>query len=207
MANEVSGSRLLPASVRGTHINGHAEIARAAMAQRVLAVQNVPLHYARVWDARQTNLPGTAAADDLAYITGTLGTNMPLIQSSDGKATTITQYAGFEIPIPDDYEDGETFTIRLTAGMTTTVSDTTATIDVQAYLSNDDGTTGSDICATAAQSINSLTPAEFNFTITPTTLGAGGRLNVRIAIAITDGATGTVVKGSLYAVKVLSDRR
>lgn len=206
--NEVSGSRLKPGVVRAVHISGHAEISRSSMAQRVLAVQNLPLSQCRVWNARQTNLPGTASSDDLGYITGTLGTDSPSVQTSDLKNLgATTMYAGIEVEIPEDYEDGETFSIVLPAGMKTTVASTTATIDVQAYLINEDGTVSSDLCNTAAQSINNLTAAEKSFTITPDTLFAGGRLDVRIAIAVNDTGTGTAVIGALYGIKILCDRR
>lgn len=61
---------------------------------------------------------------------------------------------------------------------------------------------GSDLVTTSATTINSLTAAAKEFAITPTGLVAGDELDVRVTIAITDGATATAVIGrimKLYA--------
>ena len=102
---------------------------------------------------------------------------------------------------------GKTTTLRLIAGMKTTVASSSCTIDAEVYRSDETGGVGSDICATALQSINNLTAASKDFTITPTSLVAGDMLDVRIAIATNDSATGTAVIGRLIAIKLLSDRR
>src|SRR5690606_29119544 len=47
----------------------------------------------RVHDAPGTALPNTAASDDLGLVVGPFGTVTPTLQTSDAKATTITQYA------------------------------------------------------------------------------------------------------------------
>lgn len=207
MANEIL-SNLATESVKDRHISATAAVQRAKLEQRVLAKDNIPLTNCRVWDAVQTNLPGTAASDDLGLIVGTLGTDLPCIETGDLKnAGATTRYARLQIPVPYDYEAGETVTLRLVAGMKTTIASTTATIDAEVYRSAEDGTVGSDICATSATTINSLTEANKDFTITPTTLVAGDILDVRIAIAVNDTGTGTAVIGRLVAIKLLSDRR
>ena len=61
--------------------------------------------------------------------------------------------------------------------------------------------------ATAATTINSLTFANKDFTITSSSLAAGDILDVRIAIAITDSATGTAVIGEIGAIEFLLDIR
>lgn len=157
----------------------------------------------RVWDAAQTNLPGTAANDDLAIISGTLGSADPILQTSDGKATTVTQYARCQFVMPVEYVSGESITLRVNAGMSTTVSDTTGQIDASVYLNGG----GSDIVTTAAQSCNSLTPANFDFTVTPTGVVAGDVLDIRLKAYIVDSATGTAVKIDVNKVSVLTDIR
>lgn len=206
--NEISEGSIKTGVLKNIHCSDAMELERDKLAQRVLGTDNVPLSACRVWDAQQTLLPGTAAADDLAFVTGTLGTNMPSIQTGDLKAAgATTRYASLQAELPEDYEDGQTVTVELVAGMKTTVADVSATIDLQAYRSAEDGTVGSDLCATAAQSINSLTAATKSFTLTPTSLVAGDLLDLRIAIAVNDAATATAVIGCLYAIKVRSDRR
>lgn len=188
-------------------VNGELQPARdrSHLLQEENAVYAVPLTLFRVWDALQTNLPGTAATDDLALITGTLGTDQPTIEAGDVKATSGTRYARAQIPLPVEYVAAQTVTIRLNGHVTTTVADTSCTVDVQAYRVGRDGTVGSDICATAAQSINSLSAANKDFTITPASLSPGDLLDVRIAIIWVDGATGTAVVPTINAVELLAD--
>lgn len=162
----------------------------------------------KTWDAMQTNLPGTAAADDLELTTGTLGTNFPCIQTGDLKAAgATTRYAATTVKIPPEYDDGETITIRVSGGMLTTVSDTTATIDFEAYNNDGDNTSSADLVTTAAQSINSLTFANKDFVVTPTNVLRGDELVIRMAIAVNDGATGTAVIGCAGKVSLLLDVR
>lgn len=174
--------------------------ARADLAQESGVVHSVPLTDFRVWDALHTMVLGTAANDDLALITGTFGTDEPKIRTSDAKNTTVTQRTAFFFSVPEHYVAGQAITLRLPAGMKTTIANGTATIDAEVYRT--DAPTA-DICATAAQSINSLTAANKDFTITPTDVVVGDMLLVRITIAITDSATGTAVLGEFGKPQIL----
>jgi hypothetical protein len=196
--------------IRDNNINDGAAITRSKMAQRVLAKLNIPLTDFRVWDALATNLPGTSATDDLALITGaTFGTNAPYIGTSDLKAAgATTRRAGIFLWLPEDYEATETVNIRCVAGMITTIADVTATIDVEAYRIDEDGTLGAaDLVTTAATTINNLTAANKDFVVTATDLVAGDGLMVRVTMAINDGATLTAVIGAMWSFKVLADLR
>lgn len=175
--------------------------------QETLVADTVDLMTLRTWDDMTAFLPGTAASDDLAFIEGTFGTDAPTVQSSDGKATTITQRARFQYPLTECYDPGETIQVRIRAGMITTVSDSTATIDVECYLHDADGSVGSDLCTTAAQDINSLTKGNDDFTITSTGFVVGDTLDIRVTIAITDSATGTAVIGEISRIQILRDIR
>lgn len=160
----------------------------------------------RVWDAFQTNLPGTAATDDLALVGGTFGTSPPVVSAGDLKAAgATTRYARFQVTLPECYDAGETVTLALYAGMATTIADTSCTIDVQCYKLDKAGAIGSDLCTTSATSINSLVLAAKSFTITPSGLVAGDTLDVRIAIACTDAATATAVTPTVAAIDLLCD--
>lgn len=79
--------------------------------------------------------------------------------------------------------------------METSVADVSATVDMEAYELQMDGTISSDLCTTAAQSINSLTLANKDFVLTATNLAAGDVLDVRVTIAVNDAASGTAVQG------------
>src|SRR4051812_11426924 len=85
----------------------------------------------RVWDAQQTNLPSSGAADDLGHIGGTFGTDVPSLQTGDVKALgAVTRYARCQAKIPPEYQPGQPLTIRVHAGMKTTVAGTSATVDL-----------------------------------------------------------------------------
>jgi len=160
----------------------------------------------RVWDAFHTNLPGTAATDDLALIGGTFATASPTIQAGDLKAAgATTRYARCTFQLPSCYVAGQSVTIRAHCGMVTTVADTSCTIDFQLYRSDAEGGIGSDLVSTAATSMNSLTDADKDFAVTATTLGPGDTLDIRMAITCTDAATVTAVTPQVGSVAMLLD--
>jgi hypothetical protein len=214
MAGKLSGitmtvETVIPSdsSIVNSHVSPNAQIARSKLEQNTFADYVVNWAALRVWDAFQTNLPGTAASDDLAVITGTWGTNAVTVRTSDAKQTTVTQRAVFLFTLPPEFDAAESVRIRVRAGMVTTVSDGTATVDIEAHEWDGDGAVGADLCTTVAQSINSLTKADKDFTITSTDLAAGDVIAVRVTIAITDAATGTVVLGEISKVSVQLDIR
>lgn len=176
------------------------------LTQDANAIFPVPMTSLRVWDAIHTNLPGTAATDDLAISGGTFGTNPPVITAGDLKAAgATTRYARFEVQLPECYDEGETVTLALSAGMVTTVADTSCTVDIQCYKLDKITGISADLCATAATTMNSLTFSQKEFTITSTSLSPGDVLDVRIAIACTDGATATAVTPTIAAIDLLCD--
>ena len=69
------------------------QINRSNLVQEDDSLFGVALDALKVWDDLNANLPGTAASDDLGIIEGTWGTDAPTVQSSDAKATTVTQRA------------------------------------------------------------------------------------------------------------------
>lgn len=168
----------------------------------------VRLDALRVWDAYHTNLPGTAAADDLALLSGTFGTSPPVVSAGDCKALgATTRYARFQVQLPESYESAETITLAISAGMLTTVADVTCTIDVEAFKLDKIGGIGADLCATAAVTINSLVFGTKSFTITPSGMAAGDVLDVRVAVACNDAATATAVTPTIAAITLLADIR
>lgn len=183
-------------------------VSRSGITQESLAEYPVKLTDFRVHDALQTNLPGTSAADDLGLTGGAFGSASPSLNSSDLKAAgATTLYARVQLELPPEYDAGQTVQIRLHAGMVTTVADTAATIDVECYESDGEAGVGSDLCTTAAQTINSLTLADKDFTITESGLSPGDVLDLRITMAINDAATGTAVQGQVGKVSLLCDIR
>lgn len=180
----------------------------AVLSQEAAVAYPIDLTHFRVWDALATVLPGTSATDDLGISGGTWGTHAPKLTTGDVKASTVTRYGRVQFRLPPEYEAGETVTLRISAGMETTVADTSATVDAEVYVNGRDGTIdGADLCATAAASINSLTFADKSFTITATALEPGDALDIRIAVAVVDGATATAVIATIGAAEMLLDIR
>jgi len=180
---------------------------RTYLAQDNLAVYNIPFTRFVVWDTGQP-LPAAGADDDLGLVCGTFGTASPTLQTQDHKAGGSPQanYARLPLWLPAEYVDAETVIIRFHAGMLTTVADQSATLDLQAYLSDEEGDISADLCATAAiTAFNSVTLADHDFTITPTTLVAGRMLDIRVHTSVDDDATGTAVIGIIGAAKLLCD--
>ncbi len=160
----------------------------------------------RVWDAMQTNLPGTSATDDLALVGGTFGTAAPSIQTSDMKALgSVTRKARMSVRLPHTYVAGQSVTIRAKCGMITTVADVAATIDFSAYRAGDDLTIGSDLVTTAAQSINSLTYADKDFVLDAATLAPGDTIDIQMSVLVNDAATATAVIACVGGVELLLD--
>lgn len=173
------------------------------------ALQNIgiPITSLRVWNAFGTAL-GAAAADDLGIASGTFGTGLPYVTTSDSQSTTVTQYARFLVQMPQNYVSGQAVAIRLAAGMNTNAADNSATVDVEAYKSNrDTGITGSDLISTPATSINSLTFANKDFTVSSASLIPGDWLDVRVTISINDGSTASPVIGAIAHLELICTTR
>ena len=198
---------LPPEVITNYTIAGNADIATTKLAQRVLAESIVPLTQARTWDAVATNLPASASSDDLGLVSGTWATNPARITAGDVKALgATTRRLYMAIPIPANYEDGQTIQLQIRAKMETTVADVSCTIDAEAYVGAD-GALGSDLVTTAAQSMNSLTAAAYTFTINATGVDPGDLLEVRLSIASNDAATATAVTPAIYSIALLCDTR
>lgn len=185
------------------------QVARAKLAREDESQVGIDLANFRVWDNMTAFLPQASATDDLGLIEGTWGTDAVTLQTADQKAngTPTATYGRKRVKLTNEYILGETLKLRVRGGMITTVSDTTATVDLEVYVSDGDGAQGSDLCATAATSINSLTKANVDFTITAGSLAYGDILDIRLAITIEDGATATAVIGEVSDFKMLRDIR
>lgn len=193
--------------ITNVNVSTSAEIARSKLAQDALKPYTIPIHAFRVWDAMHTVLPDTAAADDMAIITGVPGTAVATLQGVDFGGTSTDEKCAFEFCLPAEYDAANTITLRLRCAMIGVVSDGTATVDAQCYKSDRDGAASSDLCATAAQSINSVTPANKDFTITPTGLAAGDRLVFVLAFGGSDTGNAAPMTPEISQVEVLLDVR
>ena len=152
---------------------------------------------------------GTPASNCLSLVGGTHGTNAPSLQSPDfknnGGAATYTTRG--ELQLPWEYIATGSVTIRLHAGMLTTVASAACTVDLEVYKSDEDSTSTGDLCATAATTMNSLTFADIDFTITAATLSAGDLLDVKITVSANDATDAGIMKACIGSVQLLCDVR
>ena len=197
--------------VRGNiHVTGGISPLKARSDVLVLTeyTNTVPWTLWRVHDAMHTNLPGTAATDDLALIGGTFGTGVPSIQTLDFGGTTTTAYARAQKPLPENYVAGQSVKLRFHCGSLTTLPDAACTLDVECYKSDEESLVDAgDICATTVQTITPLTMADVDFTITATTLSPGDMLDVRITLYGEDAGDLGVMTLCIGAVKLVYDGR
>lgn len=189
------------------NLAANANIETSKMAQRVLAESVVPVHSFRVWDAVASNPVSAAANDDLGLVTGTWGTNPVRLTAGDLKAAgATTRRIYFSVPVPANYEDGETIQIRIRAKMETTLADVSCTVDLEAYVGSS-GAVSSDLATTSAQSMNSFTAANYDFTLSGSGVNPGDLIECRLSIACNDAASATAVTPAVYKVSLLCDTR
>ena len=165
----------------------------------------IPLTEFRVHDAIMTSLPATAANDDLGITTGTYGLAAPIMTSNDFGGTTTTMYGRVQVPVPHNYVDGEAVTIVVNAHMPVAVAaggTPIATITVTCFrallVPENVMTTGS-----TAQSINSLTAADYTYTLAATdNIVAGDVLDIRIQFNGTDTTNVLDTRAAINSVTV-----
>ncbi len=105
-----------------------------------------------------------------------------------------------------EYVAGQTVTLRFAAGMKTTVASSSCTLDIEVWkVGRNMLVTGSDLYSGAAVSINSTTFANKDMQLDVAGLVPGDRLDMRVTLACTDVATGTVVQPAVAAFDVLCD--
>lgn len=185
------------ASITGT-------VARSNLVQDDLSPYPIPNESWTLFDSTiHAPLGATAlSADDLIYTLGTIGTTAPVITGTDFGGSSATQKARVRVKIPAEYVAGETITLRANAATLTTVADASSTIDFQVYRQ---AAPTVDICATAAQSINSLTLADKDFTLTPTNCVPGDVLDILMVYAGVDAGNLGVILPTISGVKLLFD--
>lgn len=156
-----------------------------------------------------TPLGATGDGTTLGLVAGTHGTNGPSLQGKDatGLTATTTDVGRILLPLPADYVDGGDVKIRCHAGMLTTVADTSATLDCEAYETDEEAGIGSDLCSTEAQDINSVTLADFDFVIDGAGLVAGDVLDLELTTVSIQTGTATETIPFIGAVKLLYDRK
>ena len=199
----------------GNNIRVGGTITPAIAKANILALAELQVFPIRLTDFRKAGaqemdelLPNPGLTDDLG-IYGEFGVSTPSLRTEDLKAAGATSnHARVLVHLPWEYVADQTVILRFKAGMITTVSDTTATLDCEAYKIQDDPDDSlTALVITAATTINSTTFADIDFTLTDTNLSPGDILDVRITTAVNDGATGTAVIMGISWAHLLCDVR
>ena len=175
------------------------------MLQENLVSYPIPWTHFRIWDAMTTNLPDTAATDDLALIGAVFATGSPMIKSLTSSGTTVLEYARFGFIMPPEYIAGTGRVYVRLYSRVQVVANVSATIDVQAYEANEEGGISADLCITGATTINSVTWAARDFILTPTALEPGSHLDIRIAVALDDTGAANACIANIGSVEILCD--
>lgn len=196
---EVDGATRLDGTVTVT-----SGLARAQIAQDNLAVYTIPFGAVMAADGAALTAAESEDSGDhyLSYSSGAL-----LLMGNSPAQDTQTDVSLFQFPLPPEYVDGETVTIRLYAEYTSIDgSGGTNSIDISCYeYSATDGSAsgGTDLCSTSAGTLSS-DGSIFDFTITPTNLAAGDILMGVLTTAWQD-ADSSVGEPQINAIQVLAD--
>lgn len=181
-----------------------ATLARSSLGQEDAVPYPIKLEDWFIFDSTiHAPLGATAlSADDLIYTYGAAGTAEATITATDPGGGTPTQKARARFVLPPEYVAGQTITLRVNGGMVTTIADASETVDFNVYRA---AAPTVDICATAAQSINSLTFADKDFTITPTDCVPGDILDILMTVAGSDVGNLGAMTPTITLVNVMLD--
>lgn len=167
--------------------------------QMFAGVDAIPLSDFRKNDMAVLASAGTTS---LGITAGTHGSASPMIVSSSTNGTSVTETARTLYRLPDYYRPGQPITVRI-SGRVATARTVAATVDVQAYKSNREGGVGSDLCTTAAASINSTSWADAEFVINSSGLQAGDVLDLELTVANNDTGGSSAGVAQIGAVEVV----
>ncbi len=117
-------------------------------------------------------------AADVQTVVGEIANGAPEQEVSVGR---------LQIVMPDDYRAGTPVTARFRTVLFGPGTLGTCTLDLNAYEQTADGAVGGDICGTAAIAITK-TIGNKDFTLTPTTLAPGDKLNLVVTSDISETA-------------------
>lgn len=154
----------------------------AAMLASAVYPVAIPLNQLVTLAAHKDALPDAPDATSLG-LADSPGSPLVGTTTNGGTTASASETAGALIALPANYVDGQAITLRIRAKVSA-ARQVAQTVDAVVKLASD-GALGSDICATAAQSLTTDF-ANYDFTVTPTGLVAGDVLWVEITLATDD---------------------
>jgi len=175
------------------------------LSQRTLVSQNVPLHHCKQEDG--TNLPTSGDATVFGLEYGTHGSASPKLKSADLKsAGSTSRIWRLAEALSMIYDDANTIQIDVRARMTN-VADSTATLDLECFETDDEAGIGSDLYSGSAVDVNSGTWTTYSFVIDATSLLPGDMLDMKFTFDCNDAAGGSEVALEIGAIKIRQDTR
>lgn len=147
-------------------------------------------------------ITGTASAGVYGIVSGGWGVGGTKLQGEAASNNSKTSTTKFTFRVPQNYVAGTNLTIKPTERVSTPAN-TTASVDVQAYKSNENGgVSGSNLITTSAITHNSATWIEQSFTLTSALLSPGDELDIYIRQVVNDAGGATGAKSELGGVIV-----
>jgi hypothetical protein len=172
-------------------IQNHKTLIDAGITTVATGTKNIPLD---TWKLPATLLPlaASASAGVFGLVAGTYGSATATLIGEATANGTKTDYVRTLVSLPRDYVAGNNVTLVVHARASTTVTGAKQ-LDAEAFLSDKEAGAGSDLCATAIQTISATAYTNYSFTITGTTLNPGDVLDIRLTGVLTDTGSGATV--------------
>jgi len=176
---------------------------RANLAQEDEVSFKIPLSCIRY--ANGTIPDATGAAGNPKIVMGGYGSGTGIFQGEDAQSAAKTETLCFDFAMPESYVAAETVKVSFSARYNDAGTNTVAqkSIDCEAYEIAEAGTAGSDICATAAQTLTG-TIASYSFDITATGLTPGDLVRVFVR-TILEGNTGGALVAEVGGATIKAD--
>jgi len=176
---------------------------RANLAQEDAVVYPIPLTAFRWADGTVPNTTG--AAGNPQIVMGGYGSGTGIFRGEDAQEAEKTETVFFDFPIPECYVAAQTVTASVSCRYADAGSNTMSskTVDCECYKIAEAGTAGSDLCATAIQTITG-SMASYSFDVTATGLSAGNLLRMFFRVVV-QGNSGGVVKAEIGGATIALD--
>lgn len=156
--------------------------------------------------------PGTPSAGDFAIVLGGWGAGTAVLEGEAANNNTKTSTMTTTWAVPQNFEKstytGAAKALSLVIPARVSVgAATSATLDVQVYKSDADGTVGSDLYTGAALDINSTSWANQTFSLVATNLEPGDELIVIVRAIVNDAGGTADAKAQIGQTKMVATTR
>lgn len=171
-------------------------ITRANLIQEDSKEYGIPLHSLRAADGNVLGISDTEDSGD-HYLT--FSSNTWTLYGNSPNSDTQTDVSIFQFQLPPEYVDGEAIGVEIAAQYT--ADGDTKTLDLEAYkVDKTNGSVGSDLCQTAAQTLTANDDT-YNFSVLSAGIVAGDLFNFKVTTVFQD-SDGTVGEAQITSIQV-----